>query len=126
MIDTNARNRNAASSANQGFARRLARWAVPLALCAGLCGGVVSRSVRADAYTMPYTAGHAYVYYVSGNIPASTGTLQDAMAVHESDGHVYDLYGNQIVINADYSISDTNNQVVGFVYTASPIQPQIH
>ncbi len=115
-INTSARYCNNVYTVNKSFAKRLAQWLATLILCAGLCGLVAPRSVRANEYQMAYTVGHAYVYYTTANVPAPTGTLQDAMATPYDDSHVWDLYGNLLVINRDNSVS-YSNQAVGFVYT---------
>lgn len=95
------------------------RLAFALFLLGGLPGAIGGTSARADFVATAYVAGDGYVGYDSNNVPCSGGTIQDIGPAEPTDGHVYDLYGNLLTINADASISDSGNNVVGFVCVAS-------
>lgn len=97
-----------------------------LIACAVLSGGFTPAPVSASMTLSDYLLGHSYVGYTEDYVTSPTGVIQELGATAtDNDGHVWDLYGNQIIFNSDGSISDGNSQVVGFVYegTAGPGQP---
>jgi hypothetical protein len=70
--------------------------------------------------SMPvYQFNHDYVHYSPEGIPSSQGTIVDVTnSVTGQDGHVYDGYGNELIINrTDGSIKDVNGVTVGFIYS---------
>jgi hypothetical protein len=65
-----------------------------------------------------YIAGHDYVNYNSNHVPVASGTITDVTAsLVNQDGHVFDIYGNELVMHSDNSITNVNNVTVGFVYS---------
>ena len=118
MIDNTRTNRETtASNLSSGIARRAARWIAAIVLCASLTVGLAPASVKANSFMTQYLPGHSYVAYTTDHIPSPDGTIEEAVvAGPDEDGHVYDLYGNQIVFITNGSISDSSSQVVGFVY----------
>jgi hypothetical protein len=79
--------------------------------------------VQATADNPPMFGGHGYVNYTVNHVPTAQGALVDVTSqlTMDQDGHVFDLYGNQLVFSStDSYIRDVNSQVVGFVYVAAP------
>ena len=120
MKNTTSRKPSSILTAVSGFAGRIARSILALALFVALSCGMAPTTVRANAFKTLYVPGDSYVQYDSNHIPDPNGTLQDASpTTTDGDGHVYDFYGNQLVYNADGSISDVSDEVVGFVYQSA-------
>ena len=99
-------------------AGRPMRWAVTLALTFALLSGSVFEAVHADVSQTQWIPNHTYVYYNAANVPSTSGTLVDD-TYGFNDGHVTDIYGNVMTVQPNNQITDSNNQVVGFLYTAS-------
>ena len=111
-----------ASNAPSVIARQAARWIAAIILCVGLSDGLAPAPVKASAVMTSvaetqYLTGHSYVKYTTNHIASPDGVIQEVTGTTtDGDGHVWDLYGNRLVFNADKSISNSSSQVVGFVY----------
>lgn len=101
--------------------RRVCNSVTAMLLCILLAGGMAPGSVRADVAPRAYLPGHAYVHYTANHLLASSGEVEElCSATNENDGHVYDLYGNRVIFNADNTISNGSKIVVGFVCSSVP------
>ena len=107
-------------SANVSIAQRIARLATALTLFVALSVGMSLGSVRTAGLSIEFLPGHSYVHYTTNHILSPSGDVVELNATNTNDGHVFDLYGNQVNYNMDGTISDVNNVVVGFVYVAAP------
>ena len=115
------------SKPQPGIARRIARWITSIALCTALSGGFAPVSVSARADTGSYGPGHSYVRYNADHIPYADGVIEEvASTTTGPDGHVYDLYGNQIVYNADGTISDATARLWASCIKFSRIQSYVN
>lgn len=96
------------------------------ALClVALCRTSLSPAAADDIVF--YELNHVYIAYTDDYQPSAQGTLYDVTSdiVHDTQGHVYDLFGNMFTVNsADNSLVDWTGAVTGFVYAPviSPTQ----
>ena len=95
---------------------KCARSAATAVIGLALLASTLFSAVRADDMQTVFIAGHDYVYYDSTNTPASSGTVADVTYGYDG-GHVYDLNGNVMTVQFNGQITNSSNQVVGFVYS---------
>ena len=105
------------SKANVSWTRFLR---ATIALCPLLFAGIPCATANAHLAALQYISNHAYVNYTADHVPCSSGVVEDVTGTTFTEGgHVFDLYGNELVFRTtDSTIADVHGLTVRFVYSA--------